>query len=193
VGGQCPMVDAGGEALGASHPGPIFHDDIVTEMMFRSSLTHPALMFRREVILKAGNYSRPKPVEDFDLYFRMAKICEFNNLEQEILHYRVHPKSICQTSQEEQQKLMVNVVAKYSDAIYGISSEDFFRLRAKKSLCSIFLLMRSAAYRSRGNPLRLRRIMFSTSFIDIGRCLTGPRDYISKITFRILERLLGRV
>jgi glycosyltransferase involved in cell wall biosynthesis len=187
VGGQCPLIDRDGKLLGVSHPGPLSHDDILSEMMLRSALTHPALMFRREAILRAGNYIRPKPVEDLDLYLRMAGSCEFANLGQEILRYRIHPKSICQSDLEGQQGEMVDVVAQHAPAVYGMQSAQYRKLRAKKSFCAISLLLRSACYRSRGDVHCLRRIIFSPSFIGIGRCLTGARDYTSKIAFRVLE------
>jgi hypothetical protein len=187
VGGQCPLIDRDGKLLGVSHPGPLSHDDILSEMMLRSALTHPALMFRREAILRAGNYTRPKPVEDLDLYLRMAGSCEFANLSHEILRYRIHPKSICQSDLEGQQGEMVDVVAQHAPAVYGMQSAQYRKLRAKKSFCAISLLLRSACYRSRGDVHRLKRIMFSASFIGIGRCLTGTRDYTSKIAFRVLE------
>ena len=187
VGGQCPIMDANGKCLGVSHPGPLSHDDILSEMMLRSALTHPALMFRREAILRAGNYTRPKPVEDLDLYLRMAGSCEFANLSQEILRYRVHSKSICQSDLEGQQSEMVDVVAEHALAVYGMQPADYRKLRAKKSFCAISLLLRSAYHRSKGDVYHLRRIIFSPSFIAIGRCLTGTRDYPSKIAFRFLE------
>lgn len=187
VGGQCPIMDTDGKCLGVSHPGPFSHDDILSEMMLRSALTHPALMFRREAILSAGNYTRPKPVEDLDLYLRMAGSSEFANLSQEVLRYRIHPNSICQLDLEGQQSEMVDVVAQHALAVYGMESAQYRKLRAKKSFCAISLLLRSACYRSRGDVQRLRRIVFSPSFIGIGRCLTGTRDYISKIAFRFLE------
>lgn len=189
VGGQCPMIRASGICAGSSHPGPIRHDDIMTEMMFRSALTHPALMFRREAILQAGNYAHPKPVEDLDLYMRMSDLCEFHNLDIPVLDYRLHNTSICQTHSIEQQHLMVGIVQRYAEKVYGISASSYYRLRQKRSKLSIFLLLRSALFRSRGNFLRMLGIVLSPSFVYTGRCLTGPTDYVSKACFRLLEIL----
>jgi hypothetical protein len=82
---------------------------------------------------------------------------------------------------------MVDVVAQHAPAVYGMQSAQYRKLRAKKSFCAISVLLRSACYRSRGDVHCLRRIIFSPSFIGIGRCLTGTRDYTSKIVFRVLE------
>ena len=189
VGGQCPMIDASGIPTDSSHPGPIKHDDIMTEMMFHSALTHPALMFRREEVLRAGNYAYPKPVEDLDLYLRMASFCEFHNLNIPVLDYRLHKKSICQTHAKEQQQLMVKIVESYAEKVYGMSAFSYNRLRQKRSKISMVLLLRSAFFRSQGNPSRLLKILLSPSFVYVGRCLTGRHDYISKASFRVLELL----
>jgi hypothetical protein len=187
VGGQCPMIDAAGNSTGNSHPGPLEHEDIITEMMFRSALTHPALMFRRESILRAGNYQLPKPVEDLDLYFRMAQVCKFRNLSNEVLRYRIHPQSICQSDLEAQQKLVVEVVANYSKAIFGISNDEFLALRARRSKCAMVLFLKSAAYRARGSLGRFLRITCSPSFIFVARCMTAQNDLLSKTSYRLLE------
>lgn len=191
VGGQCPMMNSSGESIGMSLSGPLEHDDILTEMMYRSALTHPALMFRRESILKAGNYVRPKPVEDLDLYMRMAAVCEFRNLSSQVLDYRVHDKSISRTHAEQQQKGMIDVVADYSRKNYGISAEVYRRLQGKGARCSIISLLRSAAYRAEGNRRRFWRIVRSPSFIFIGRCMTAPRDYASRGVFGCLAAMSG--
>jgi glycosyltransferase involved in cell wall biosynthesis len=191
VGGQCPMIDAAGKLTGDSHPGPLGHDDIVSEMLFRSALTHPALIFRREAILQAGNYTIPKPVEDLDLYLRMARFCRFRNLPDPVLRYRIHPKSICQSDRELQQKQIVDVVARYSEMNYRISELVYRRLRDKSSRLSIVHFLRSAAYRARGNPRRFLRIARSPSFIFVARCMTAPQDILSKIVYRVLENASG--
>lgn len=192
VGGQCAMMDAGGKELGVRHPGPISHEDILTEMMFRSALTHPALMFRRELILKAGNYARPKPVEDLDLYFRMASNCEFQNLEQEILQYRVHPNSICQSDLEGQQQQVMEVVANYSKKIYGLEREDYLRLRHKGYFCSAVPMLRSARYRSGGDVQKFWRIALSESFLFTARCFTRREDLFSKLAYRIMGAMVTK-
>lgn len=188
AGGQCPMIDSAGKLIRKSHPGPLAHEDIVTEMMFRSALTHPALMFRREAVLKAGNYLIPKPVEDLDLYLRMARFCRFRNLSDEVLRYRIHPQSICQSDLEGQQKQMVDVVARSSVINYGIPERVYRRLRAKKCRISITHFLRSASYRAQGNLKRLFRIASSTSFIFVARCMTAHEDFLSKAGYRVLEK-----
>lgn len=187
VGGQCPLVDQSGKPLGLSHPGPLCHDDIVTLMMVRSALTHPALMFRREAVLKAGNYQHPKPVEDLDLYLRMAKICKFRNLPDNVLNYRIHPTSICQLDLDGQMRQAADLIAVYSERIYGIDSMNFKRLRAHELNFSARVLLKSAWYRSEGNSSRFWKIIASPTFTFTGRCFSRADDFSSKIIFKILD------
>ena len=190
VGGQCPLMDQGGKLLGVSHPGPLRHDDIVTLMMVRSALTHPALMFRRDAILDAGNYRQPKPVEDLDLYLRIAEICKFQNLSETVLHYRIHPASICQSDLAGQSRQAVDVIYAYSKIIYGITPRDFQQLRAKKGSAAREML-KSAAFRSGGDYESFCRIAMSPTFTYVGRCMTSERDYFSKIIFKFLDSFSG--
>ena len=188
VGGQCPLMDQGGKLLGVSHPGPIGHDDIVTLMMVRSALTHPALMFRRDAILDAGNYRHPKPVEDLDLYLRMAQICKFQNLSEPILHYRIHPMSICQSDLAGQSRQSVDVIDVYAKKIYGISPRDFQQLRAKKGNAA-WEMLKSAAFRAGGDNKKFYSIAMSPTFTYVGRCMTSEEDYFSKIIFKSLDAM----
>lgn len=188
VGGQCPLMDQGGKLLGVSHPGPLGHEDIVTLMMVRSALTHPALMIRRDAILDAGNYRHPKPVEDLDLYLRMAQISKFQNLSEPILHYRIHPMSICQSNLAGQSQQSVDVIDAYSKKIYAISPRDFQGLRAKKSSAAGAML-KSAAFRSGGDYESFCRIAMSPTFTYVGRCMTSEGDYFSKLTFKFLDAM----
>ena len=192
VGGACPLIDMGGKNLGCSHPCPLTHEDILTEMMIRSALTHPALMFRRDAILKAGNYARPKPVEDLDLYFRMADICRFCNLDRVVLNYRIQPNSICQSDLGGQQQEGLRVVAHYSSRVFGLTSEEYMGLRSKDYRCSALPMLRSALYRGGGDVRKFWRIAASDSFLFTARCFTRSGDVISKALYRVMDAMVAK-
>lgn len=189
VGGQCPLIDQGGNPLGVSHPGPLGHEDIVTLMMVRSALTHPALMFRRDAVLRAGNYRHPKPVEDLDLYLRMAGTCKFRNLDETVLHYRIHPASICQSDLDGQARQAIELLAGHSERVYGIKAENFKCLRANTMEFSAGVLVKSARNRSGGDLIRFWEILSSPTFTFTGRCLTRQDDFRSKVVYKILDGL----
>lgn len=191
VGGQCPLMDQEGKLLGVSHPGPLHHEDIVTLMMVRSALTHPALMFRRVMLLEAGNYRYPKPVEDLDLYLRMSETCKFQNLSEVVLHYRIHPSSICQSDLAGQTRQAAHVIDSYSEKVYGISARDFQRLRSKK-VCSSWKMLKSATFRSGGGYKKFCKIALSPTFTFVGRCMSHKDDFISKVVFKMIDFITGR-
>jgi hypothetical protein len=88
---------------------------------------------------------------------------------------------------EGQQKLVVEVVANYSKAIFGISNAEFLALRARRSRCAIVPFLKSAAYRAKGSLPRFMRIACSPSFVFVARCMTAQNDLLSKTSYRLLE------
>ena len=187
VGGQCIYIGSDGKHLGDQEVLPSRHDDILTQMLFRSALTHPALLFRRTAILEAGNYQLPKPIEDLDLYFRISFKWKFQNLEVPVLKYRIHPNSICRSNELDHAKRVIEVVGSHAPKTYGMATENYVRLRNRQSGCAVAQLLASARYRACGSFRRFFALVFSYYFVCNGRCLTGSRDYFSKMVYRLLE------
>ena len=190
VGGQCCYIDQNGVPLPLIETLPQKHEDIVTQMLSRSAMTHPALMFRREVVISAGNYTRPKPVEDLDLYMRMSSQCHFMNLSATVLKYRIHPTSVCRSNVEDQARQVIEVVSTYSETVYGMASVQYQNLQSKQCACAICVLVISAARRARWRPGLFFQIIYSRAFLSTARWLTGQRDYLSKTLLRALEASL---
>lgn len=55
---------------------------------WHAQFCHPSVMFRKTVVLRAGNYHDAQPFEDLDLAMRLAAITEFANLPEKLLKYR---------------------------------------------------------------------------------------------------------
>ncbi len=80
---------------GIVHTCPIDNNSIRTSLIFNSSLFHPTVVFRKNILLqKTGGYdiSRP-PAEDYDLWVRLSAHDDvlFANIPQVLLRYRMHP------------------------------------------------------------------------------------------------------
>ena len=62
-----------------------------------AAINHPAVMYRREVVLAAGKYRvECRPAEDRDLFLRLAEDGgRLANLPLVLLKYRMHPGSVC--------------------------------------------------------------------------------------------------
>lgn len=58
----------------------------------RCPYRHPALMYRKNAVMNAGNY-QPMPLfEDYDLYMRLARTgCVFYNVQESLVYMRVSP------------------------------------------------------------------------------------------------------
>jgi hypothetical protein len=139
--------------------------------------------------LAAGNYRHPKPVEDLDLYLRMARTCKFHNLRETVLHYRIHPSSICQSDLDGQARQAIELLAAHSEQAYGIKAENFKCLRANTMKFSAGVLVKSARHRSGGDLIRFWEILASPTFTFTGRCLTRQDDFRSKVVYKILDGL----
>lgn len=50
---------------------PLTPEDVANKARFRSPINQMTVMVRREAVLKAGNYKRVDPMEDYDLWARM--------------------------------------------------------------------------------------------------------------------------
>jgi hypothetical protein len=57
-------------------------------------LHHPTVMFRRSVVLDAGNYADRMPYEDHDLWLRVALVAGLANIPRPLVRYRVHSASV---------------------------------------------------------------------------------------------------
>ncbi|OYX21517.1 MAG: hypothetical protein B7Z04_02805 [Rhodobacterales bacterium 32-66-9] len=103
VGTQIMFMDPDGRPI-APMPNPLGHDEIVARMMIgREGISHPTVLFRREVAQSINGYSdRFKHAEDIDFFLRMAEATRVANMPELLLHYRQHPKSIGRTQSEAQ-------------------------------------------------------------------------------------------
>lgn len=61
---------------------PVTSQGVKNKMVYGSPLVHSSVMFRRDMVLKAGNYKKVKYQlpEDYDLWLRLTKVGEIFNL-----------------------------------------------------------------------------------------------------------------
>lgn len=66
------------------------HDEIVKLLPRRSPMSHVTVLFRREAVLKAGNYQHLHYHEDYYLWARMIEAgCTFRNIPEYLVYVRV--------------------------------------------------------------------------------------------------------
>lgn len=69
------------------------NDQIRAELIFKTSLYHPTVMYKKDLILKycKGYREDMPPVEDYDLWIRLSNISDvvFSNIPKALLRYRI--------------------------------------------------------------------------------------------------------
>lgn len=71
-------------------------EEVQAELLFNSALVHSTVMLRRKDFLSHGLRYNPKVerAQDYDLWERAAKRLRFANLQEVLLHYRIHPGQV---------------------------------------------------------------------------------------------------
>lgn len=74
------------------HKVPELHDDIVKFMHRRCGLLHPTVFFKKNAVLRAGNYQHRPLFEDYDLFVRMLQTgSRAYNIQESLYFLRVNP------------------------------------------------------------------------------------------------------
>lgn len=156
--------------------------EIRWSLRWTTSFNHPAVMFRRSVVLAAGNYADCMPYEDHDLWFRIAQIAEVANLPQRLVNYRVHESSVTGAHNRDYFPLFDKVAARYADSLFGdtpppralelrrkvqerpdapVALGDFIRLRRAATATALALGKPPAYFRATGLYRSHQRKMLS--------------------------------
>lgn len=93
VGARVLMIDQDGCPLFEMESVQTTHEQIDRLLMeARWSIVHPSVMMRTDVVRKLGGYNNDLvPVEDHDLFLRLAEVGKLANLPEILLKYRKHP------------------------------------------------------------------------------------------------------
>jgi len=111
---------------------PLSDDEIRWWFFKGCPLTHPSV-FIRKVILDKWNLTYDKklqPAEDYDMWWRMAQVCQLANLDITLLQYRYHAQQESTANSEIQQKnyqkslsnffLMIGIQPKENDKSFAL-------------------------------------------------------------------------
>jgi len=194
VGMDVELIDPKGAKLGQQWRYHTNHDDIVTGMMLNCPFAHPTIFFRKKSVLDVGNYQN-KPIEDFDLYLRMAHKKTFANLNEIGVKYRRQiPTSFTGllSKNGELDKLAFQVAIENAQSAFGIRSDVFQKLRKREYPVAIWPLLQSALYRSGFNFRRFWKIFSSPVFISVAKQLSNFKDPISWRILNLIEKTSGK-
>lgn len=124
VGSAVKLIDDQGQLLGDGAP-PVCRDpDIRWRLRFCNAMSHPTVMFRRSAILAAGNYADIMPIEDFDLWCRVAMRFEMANLPDQLVHYRMGSQSVSANHRHNIDAIRRQTIKSYGPILFGDASSD---------------------------------------------------------------------
>ncbi len=93
VGGQVEVMDMSGNLIRRIYrPNSDFA--VREQIVFGNCFTHSAMMFRKNIFLKAGGYDPNSAAEDFDLWSKMITLGKMTNLDVLSCYSRVHENQI---------------------------------------------------------------------------------------------------
>ena len=88
---------------GADHP--VTHEDFLHNIRHGGPLLcHPAVMYRRRLVLEQGGYHAAfRHCEDLDLWLRLASVTKLANIPERLIHYRHYTGQVSMRHATEQQ------------------------------------------------------------------------------------------
>jgi acetyltransferase-like isoleucine patch superfamily enzyme len=185
VGAQLRYIDEKGLLLTSRTDYPLYFHDILAQMLFQSALPHPAVMMRREKILAAGNYCLPKPVEDLDLWYRVAREGKLINLPEVLVDYRIHSASVTKSAQIEGTHLQAvrNCMEANIPSLFGGDTNNYVSISSRKKVFAAFSMLKWARSIARIADVPVYRVLKSPFFLFSARAYTQKQDYISKLIY----------
>ncbi len=116
-------------------------DHKAREIIFRySPFAHPATIWRRDLLNKVHGYNENIPLgQDYELYFRIGRICKFANISDVLLKLRIHDNSssITRGKFQEQFALYARIKAFME---YGYEMRTFDRIYTFLQVLSVGLI-----------------------------------------------------
>ncbi len=139
------------EHIVSSRPLPLEHTALQTFAKKRNPLNHPAVMFRKDAVLQAGNYQPMPGFEDYYLWVRMLMNgSKMANIPQYLVHMRAgeqqlqRRRGLAYIRQEIsfQQKLLSIGFISHTTFVYNVVLRTGVRLLPKSLLKQFYRLFR---------------------------------------------------
>jgi glycosyltransferase involved in cell wall biosynthesis len=112
IGSQIVIIDPYGSRV-EKPQHKACHEEIEKELLngVGWAMVHPAVMMRRDALVKVGGYREDLMVsEDLDLFLRLAEVGKVANLPDVLLQYRQHLQSVNYTKYEQQKAVKRQIV-----------------------------------------------------------------------------------
>jgi glycosyltransferase involved in cell wall biosynthesis len=120
VGGQVILINSFDQKIGVARY-PVGYKKIHKSLKFKNCFAHPAVMYRKNEVLKIGGYSNKFPLaEDYYLWVRLSMTSQIDNLKNYVLKYRIHESQVSSENFTLQLASTIRVMALQ----FGVNDED---------------------------------------------------------------------
>ncbi|HEV8525435.1 MAG TPA: glycosyltransferase [Terriglobales bacterium] len=128
VGANAFYMDADGNVAGDFN-SPCCDIDLKWAMLFRNPFIHSTMMLRKSVLDRVGVYTSDPElfrafVEDYDLWWRISRVCRVANLEDRLLKWRTNPTSSSIRTNGEQARQAERIAQRNICAVLGWEALD---------------------------------------------------------------------
>lgn len=151
---ECGVLGTAAQNFGADNHAYYNPYEITVFDLFRGvPFYHPSVMFRKEVFDK--HHLRYDPdyylVEDYELWTRLLTITKMNNLQEILLNYRVHSKSVSVANHELQEKNKQRVKSNLVEILSANAFQLFGFDKTKYVKVLKYLNLLTTKHKSHGN------------------------------------------
>ena len=136
VGGQVILINSVDEVIGKAKY-PVESKNIRKSLKYMNCFAHPAVMYRKSAVVKAGGYLNTFPLaEDYYLWVRLSKIADTYNLKSHVLKYRIHDSQVSADNFFEQLSSTIRIMGIGFNILDQELTNDFrsIRDRHKKTI-----------------------------------------------------------
>ncbi len=118
VGSHTRYIDGNGTPLHSGSTPPTDDASIRWRLRFYNAFNHPTVLFRRDAVLRVGNYRDIMPIEDFDLWVRLAMKYEMGNLPEPLVDYRILDTSVSARNHDRIDRIRDNIRQQYAAGLF---------------------------------------------------------------------------
>ena len=124
VGAQ--IAPAGDKSVGRSLRLPTEHDEIFESMMSGThGMAHSVIMIRTEVLKSLNGYWSLPLIDDWDMMLRVGEVSKLANLNEVLLHYRVHAGSLNGLNMKRMHRHIAYAIERAKHRQAGASAPSF--------------------------------------------------------------------
>jgi len=117
IGSQAELIDPAGRIIGERR-NPCGDAALRFQLLFGCPFVHPTTTYRRDATLRCGRFvPKYNYTEDYEFWTRLAMEGRLANLDERLVGYRIHPKSVTTQHSELHTRHSCEFVAEYADRL----------------------------------------------------------------------------